>query len=92
VTDEQDRSGLSPWYWGVDFPGLTLEEAKRIVEFAREELGLVGSRRGILIDPHYFYSAWVDRETAETLRSAFQEIGVESMVEIIDDWLSQAEP
>ena len=95
MTADNDRSTSRQFYWSIEFPELTQEQAERLAEFAEEKLGLSGWRRGILNDPRYFYSISMDRVTVETIRSGLVAINrdgyADNMIEDIDDWLRQAE-
>jgi hypothetical protein len=79
-------------YWALDLPGLTKEEAERILEFARRETDVIGASA---IDPEECMTAFLDRETVRSLAEAFRAISerndvVQGMLEQFEDWLSDS--
>lgn len=94
MTSDDQESSTSHFYWRVDFPELTQEQAGRLAKLAEQKLGLSGWRRAVLCDPRYFYSISLDRDTVERIRSGLVAVNqdgyADNMIEDIDDWLRQA--
>jgi hypothetical protein len=77
------------FYWNVDIPGLTEEQAESLVACCPELPGTV-------VDPRQWFTVHMDRETAEVLRSALLSLGPDSigvgLRESVEDWLDATDP
>lgn len=77
------------FYWHVDIPGLTEERAESLV--ARYP-----GMHGTVVDPKQWFTAHMDRETAEVLRNALLTLGSDGigvgLREIVDEWLVSMDP
>lgn len=74
--------------WGVGFPGLTQQQANWLVRIADEG---PYDLQGMTIDPSEWFNVWVDRESAEVLRSALRLLPSNEIAnglrEVIEEWL-----
>jgi hypothetical protein len=74
VTQDADDS----WpYYTLDLPGLSRDDAERILEWVRRqgpELGSLPSGEGVapglIVEPDFFYARYVDKCTVSTLKKA----------------------
>jgi hypothetical protein len=74
VTQEADGS----WpYYTLDFPGLSRDDAERILDWVKQQgpalsslLSGQGVSPGILVEPHFFYARWLDSYTVRSLKRA----------------------
>jgi len=74
VTQEADDS----WpYYTLDFPGLSRDDAERIIELVKQQGPALSSlvsgedvTAGILVEPEYFYARWLDSYTVRSLKKA----------------------
>jgi hypothetical protein len=77
------------FYWSVDIPGLTEEQAASLVDCCPELPGTV-------VDPRHWFTVHMDRETAQVLRSALLSLGSDSigvgLREGVEDWLELTAP
>ena len=83
-------------YWSVVIPTLTRQEAELLLSMARS---IRSNLEGSLVDPYYFFSLHIDRDSAETVHAALnllmnsstssiQEKGTaRGLTEIINDWI-----
>jgi hypothetical protein len=74
VTKDADAS----WpYYALDFPGLSRDDAERILEWARQQGPALGSllsgdgvAPGWIVEPEWFYARYLDKCTVHTLKKA----------------------
>jgi hypothetical protein len=64
-------------YYTLDFPGLSRDDAERILEWAREQGPALGSLRGgegvapgWIVEPEFSYARYLDECTVRTLKKA----------------------
>jgi hypothetical protein len=81
--------GDQDFYWSIDVPGMTEEQARRLASIIRTS-GL--DLEPLLVNPANFLTFHIDRESAETLRSGL--LGIRSnsigdgLRESIEEWLA----
>jgi hypothetical protein len=83
-----DHGVTTEHYWSIDFPGLTAMDARRICDLVGHS-GLAYD--AIPVDPGSFLTLHMDRSTVELLVAALAgaqaDAGVQSMVEVLGEWL-----
>lgn len=72
-----DDGAASGPYYALDFPGLSRNDAERILEWARQQgpaLGSLLSREdvgpGSVVDPEFSYARYMDKCTVRSLKNA----------------------
>ncbi|WP_146104067.1 hypothetical protein [Nonomuraea solani] len=75
-------------YWSIDVPGLDRESALELVRLIVEQNAKLAP---IPVDPHFFMTLHLDRESVEVLRDSLRRdqldhVGV-SLLEALEEWL-----
>lgn len=81
-------NGNSDYFWAVDVPGMTREQAEWLVSaLASGPFAL----HGIAVNPAHFFTVRVDRDGAEVLRDALRQAHsndiAAGLAEILESWL-----
>jgi hypothetical protein len=75
------------FYWNVDVPGLTREQAESLVATSQSRYGV----QGTVLDPRDWFTLHIDLHTAEAVRAALQDSAANDASagfrEILEDWL-----
>lgn len=89
VREFTDMAEGQPYYWSIDFPGMTSEQVP-LVASAVEKAGI--DLQVIPVAPEGFLTLSLDRDTVEALMAGLAEAErgpvLDGAMEVMEDWLA----